>query len=82
MKFGLRIPSFKKRLTAKLSLKRYVAHNLRMKAPRGFGVFRNPDKAMYNKIYNKTSFGVEKAASGCAPILLFFIYVIGYISFR
>lgn len=60
MKFGLRIPSLKKRLSARLSLKRYVRHSLGFKVPRGFGVVTNPKKAMYNKIYNKTSFSIER----------------------
>jgi len=27
--------------------------------PRGFGIFSNPKKALYNKIYRKTTFGIE-----------------------
>lgn len=60
MKFGLRIPSLKKRLAARMSLKRYIRHNLRCKMPRGVGGVINPKKALYNKIYNKTSFSIEK----------------------
>lgn len=30
-----------------------------IKAPRGLGFITNPKKAFYNKIYNKTSFGVD-----------------------
>lgn len=57
MKFGLRIPSFSKRIAARTALKRVIRHNLGFKAPKGFGWFTNPKKAAYNKIYNKTSRG-------------------------
>jgi hypothetical protein len=57
MKFGFRIPSFKKRIAARTSFKRVVRHNLGFKAPKGFGWLTNPKKAAYNKIYNKTSRG-------------------------
>jgi len=57
MKFGFRIPSFKKRIAARTSMKRVVRHNLGFKAPKGFGWLTNPKKAAYNKIYNKTSRG-------------------------
>jgi len=57
MKFGFRIPSIKKRIAARTSVKRVIRHNLGLKAPRGLGWFTNPKKALYNKVYNKTSRG-------------------------
>jgi len=57
MKFGLRIPSLKKRIAARTSLKRYVRHSLGLKAPRGWGFLTDPKRAVYNRIYNRTSFG-------------------------
>ena len=57
MKFGLRIPSLTKRIAARLSWKRYVRHSLGLKAPRGWGWLTNPKKALYNRIYNRTSVG-------------------------
>ena len=57
MKFGLRIPSITKRIAASTSIKRYVRQNLGFKAPRGMGWVNNPQKALYNKVYNKTSRG-------------------------
>lgn len=57
MKFGFRIPSIKKRIAARTSVKRIVRHNLGFKAPRGLGWLTDPKKAMYNKVYNKTSRG-------------------------
>ena len=57
MKFGFRIPSLTKRIAARTSLKRIIRHNLGFKAPRGMGWITNPKRAMYNKVYNKTSRG-------------------------
>ena len=57
MKFGFRIPSIKKRIAARTSVKRVIRHNLGLKAPRGLGWFTNPKKALYNRAYNKTSRG-------------------------
>lgn len=57
MKFGFRIPSFKKRLAARTSWKRVVRHSLGLKAPRGWGWLTNPKKAAYNRIYNRTTRG-------------------------
>jgi len=57
MKFGFRIPSIKKRIAARTSVKRVIRHNLGLKAPRGLGWVTDPKKALYNKVYNKTSRG-------------------------
>ncbi|SEG01206.1 hypothetical protein SAMN05421847_1283 [Halpernia humi] len=57
MKFGFRVPTLKKRIAARTSPARFIRHNLGFKAPRGNGWLTNPKKAMYNKVYNKTSFG-------------------------
>jgi hypothetical protein len=56
MKFGFRVPSLRKRISARLSWKRAVRHNLGLKAPRGFGWVTGPKKALYNRVYNRTSF--------------------------
>ncbi len=60
MKFGIRTPSIKKRISARTSIKRQVVHRLGIKMPRGYGFLRNPKKAVYNKVYNRTSFDVFK----------------------
>jgi hypothetical protein len=57
MKIGFRIPNLNKRIAARTSLKRVIRHNLGFKAPRGMGWMTNPKRAMYNKVYNKTSRG-------------------------
>lgn len=65
MKFGFRKPSLKKRITARTSWKRYARHSLGFKAPRGWGWFTNPRRAAYNRVYNRTTFGLGK---GCLVI--------------
>lgn len=60
MKFGLRVPSLKKRISARTSIKRQVVHRAGIKMPKGYGWIRNPKKFTYNKVYNKTSFDVFK----------------------
>ena len=49
MKFGFRIPSLTKRIAARTSVKRVIRHNL--------GFITDPKKALYNRVYNKTSRG-------------------------
>ena len=57
VRIGFRIPSLKKRLAARTSLKRYVRHGLGLKVPRGWGWLTNPRKAAYNRVYNRTTRG-------------------------
>lgn len=68
LKFGFRIPSINKRIAARTSVKRIIQNNLRLKASRGFGWTTNPNKFVYNKVYNKTS-------KGCMITLLFYIAI-------
>jgi endonuclease YncB( thermonuclease family) len=84
MKFGFRIPSLRKRISAKISPARFVRHSMGIKAPRGWGWLTNPKKALYNRIYNRTTFGIEDLAGGSrrrnrsALTLLFMIIGIGF----
>ncbi len=59
MKFGFRTPSLKKSISARLSPKRAIKNALGLRMPRGTGWITNPKKALYNKVYNKTTFGVK-----------------------
>jgi hypothetical protein len=71
MKFGIRIPSIKKRIAARTSPKRFIRQSLGLKAPRGWGWLTNPKKAAYNRIYNRTSVG-------CAvPLIIALILIVG-----
>jgi hypothetical protein len=50
MKFGLRIPSLKKRVAARTTAKRFVRHSLGLKAPRGWGWLTDPKRALCDRI--------------------------------
>lgn len=63
MKFGFRMPSFRKRISARLSPARFVRHSLGVKASKGLGWLTNPKKALYNRLYNQTTFGIEDVTS-------------------
>lgn len=61
MKFGLRTPSLKRSLKARTTgrAKRAVKKALIPGyGKNGMGWIKNPKKAAYNKVYNKTSFGI------------------------
>jgi hypothetical protein len=60
MKFGMRTPSLKKRISARTSIKRQIVHRAGLKMPRGYGWLRNPKKYAYNKVYNRTTFDIFK----------------------
>ncbi len=55
MKFGFREPSLTKRLAARTSIKRQLVHRMGLKMPRGFGWVRDPNKALYNRVYGRTT---------------------------
>ena len=57
MRLGFRVPSLTKRIAARTSVKRYLRHSLGLKAPRGFGWVTDPRRALYNRVYNRTTSG-------------------------
>ena len=62
MKIGLRTPSFKKSFKARTTgkLKRKIKkHTNPFYGKKGMGWIKNPKKAAYNKVYNKTSFSLK-----------------------
>jgi hypothetical protein len=54
-KVGFRTPSLTKRLAARTSVKRVVRHSLGLKVPRGVGMITDPQRALNNRIYNRTT---------------------------
>lgn len=62
MKFGFRTPSLKKSLSARTkgrlnrAIKKAVVPGYGKK---GMGMITNPKKALYNKIYKKTTIGIS-----------------------
>lgn len=62
MKFGMRKPSLKKSIKARTTGKAKRAMKKAINplyGKKGMGIINNPKKAMYNKVYNKTTFGVN-----------------------
>jgi len=74
MKIGYRKPNMKKRIKArttgkaKRAVKKTVVPTYGKK---GTGIYKNPKKAVYNKVYNKTT------KSGCLIPLLFLASLFG-----
>ena len=61
MKFGIRKPNIKKSIKARTTgrMKRMMKRAINpLYGKKGIGWFKNPQKALYNKIYNKTTFGM------------------------
>jgi hypothetical protein len=77
MKFGFRIPSITKRIAARTSVKRIVQNKLGLKVPRGYGWITNPNKFVYNKVYNKTSRGclVTLFVFASIPLMLLLLII-------
>ena len=62
MKVGVRKPSLKKSISARTTgrAKRAVKRSINpLYGKKGMGYINNPKKAVYNKIYNKTTVGVN-----------------------
>ena len=60
MKFGLRKPSLKKSIRARTTgkMKRKIKRSISpYYGKKGMGWVRNPKRALYNKVYRKTTFG-------------------------
>lgn len=53
VRFGIRRPSLKKRIAARTSPRRMIRSKIRV--PRGYGFVTNPRKAVYNRIYSRTT---------------------------
>ena len=72
VRFGFRVPSLKKRLSARTSVTRYVRNSLSLRAPRGWGWITNPKKAAYNRVYNRTT-------RGCLVLVVAGIVGVGFV---
>jgi hypothetical protein len=79
MKFGFRVPNLNKRIAARTSVKRIIRNSLGLKAPRGWGWVTNPKKAMYNRVYNRTTIGCMVALPlllGGASLMCFIVFTV------
>ena len=62
MKFGMRKPSIKKSIKARTTgkIKRKMKSSIDPTyGKKGVGWIKDPKKAAYNKVYNKTTFGLK-----------------------
>ena len=62
MKIGMRTPSIKRSISARTTgrIKREIKRSINpLYGKKGMGWVNNPQKAVYNKIYNKTTFGIK-----------------------
>lgn len=67
MKIGVRAPNVKKRIKARTTgkVKRAVKKNINpLYGKKGMGLINDPKKAVYNKVYNKTTVSVDKLIGG------------------
>ena len=61
MKIGMRKPSIKKRIKARTTAKAKRAIKKAIVpgyGKKGTGIIKDPEKAIYNKVYEKTSFSI------------------------
>ena len=73
MKFGIRKPNIKKRIKARTTgkVKRKVKKMVNpLYGKKGMGFVKNPEKAIKNKIYNKTSISSDKFIKLTGNILI------------
>ena len=64
MKFGMRKPSLKRSISARTTgkMKRSIKKAVNpLYGKKGMGYVNDPKKAVYNKVYNKTTFSVKDA---------------------
>ena len=64
MKFGMRKPSIKRSISARTTgkIKRKIKRTVNpFYGKKGMGFIKNPKKAVYNKVYNKTTFSWKDA---------------------
>ena len=76
MKYGMRTPNINKRISARTTGKITRAMNKAVNplyGKKGMGFINNPSKAVYNKVYNKTTISVDKIINGIFGTILMLI---------
>jgi hypothetical protein len=76
MKIGFRIPSLTKRIAARTSVQRVIRHNLGFKAPKGMGWVTDPKKALYNRVYTRTTRGCLVLFLGLFGFFVFSLWLL------
>ena len=78
MKYGIRTPSINKRISARTTgkIKRTVNKAVNpLYGKKGMGFINNPSKAVYNKVYNKTTTSVDNIINGIFSTILILIII-------
>lgn len=87
MKIGIRKPSVTKSLKARTTgnINRKVKGSINpLYGNKGMGYINNPRKAVYNKVYNKSSFSILKWSKNRNIFvnIFFFIFYLYYLLFK
>ena len=76
MKYGIRTPNINKRISARTTGKIKRTANKAVNplyGKKGMGFINNPSKAIYNKVYNKTTISVDRIINGIFGTILMLI---------
>lgn len=78
MKYGIRTPNINKRISARTTgkIKRTVNKAVNpLYGKKGIGIVNDPSKAVYNKVYSKTTTSVDKIIDGIFGAILMLIII-------
>ena len=78
MKYGMRTPNVNKRISARTAGKVTRAMNKVVNplyGKKGMGFVNDPGKAVYNKVYNKTTTSVDSIINGIFSTILMLIII-------
>ena len=78
MKYGMRTPNINKRISARTTGKVTRTMNKVVNplyGKKGMGFINDPSKAIYNKVYNKTTISVDKIINGIFGAILMLIII-------
>ena len=76
MKYGMRTANVNKRISARTTGKITRTMNKAVNplyGKKGIGFINNPSKAIYNKVYNKTTISVDKIINGIFGTILMLV---------
>ena len=79
MKYGIRTPNINKRISARTTgkIKRTMNKAVNpLYGKKGMGFINDPSKAVYNKIYNKTTTSIDNIIDGTFGTILMLIVII------
>ena len=78
MKYGMRTPNVNKRISARTTgkIKRTVNKTVNpLYGKKGIGFINDPSKAVYNKVYSKTTTSVDNIIDGIFGAILMLIII-------